>query len=460
MTIPGTLPDDFQPMREYFNSGITIEYDFRKQQLFRLREALQKYEPEIAAALKTDLNKGPEESFASETGLLQAEILFAVKQLRRWMTPKRVGVSLVNMPSSGRIYHDPLGVVLIIAPWNYPVQLLLVPLVGAIAAGNCVVLKPSELAGATEKVLEKLILETFDPAFIRLITGEGKVVVPHTIRNFRFDHIFYTGGYATGKSIYQLAAEQLIPVTLELGGKSPAIVAADANLAIACRRIAIGKFLNAGQTCVAPDYVVVDEKIKEPFISLLKATISDFYEANADPSGYGRIINEARFDKLIALMDDGVIVAGGGHDRGAVTIQPTLLENVNPDAEIMKQEIFGPILPILTYRNSEEALAIVNRNPDPLAFYLFTSDKKIEKWWMQRLRFGGGCINNTIWQLANKRFPFGGIGNSGLGAYHGHFTFKLFSHAKAVMRTPLWPDPAIKYPPFAGKLKWFKLFIK
>jgi aldehyde dehydrogenase (NAD+) len=449
------------PMRTFFESGTTRSYDFRKTQLLQLKRAMLQHEEEIYAALYSDLKKSPEEAYATELGLLLAEINSALRNLKKWMQPKPARTDLVNLPSSSKIYRDPLGVALIISPWNYPLQLLLIPLVGAIAGGNCAVLKPSELAPATASVIEKIITQIFLPEYVCVVQGDGAEIIPSLMQAFRFDHVFYTGSIPVGKIIYQLAAKDLVPVTLELGGKSPAIVESDADIAVAARRIALGKFINAGQTCIAPDYVLVHVSIKNKFVEKLKQTINSFFgERKMESKDYGKIINEKRFDKLVSYLSEGDILFGGQHDKSQLFIEPTIIENSLLYSPLMKEEIFGPVLPVLGFSTTEEALAIVRRNPDPLAFYLFTSDAKKEKAWIGSVPFGGGCINNTAWHFTNHHIPFGGIGSSGIGAYHGKSTFDTFTHAKPVMKTPRWFDPSLKYPPFKGKLKIFKWFIK
>ena len=453
--------EDLQPLRRYFQSGITRPYAWRRQQLLLLRQAVLQHESEIATALYADLKKSPEEAYGTETGLVLAEISTVLKNLRSWMRPERVRTNLVNLPSRSRIYRDPLGTVLIIAPWNYPLQLVLLPLVGAIAGGNNAVVKPSELAPATEALLEKILGGIFPPDFVRVVKGDGAEVVPALLRGFRFDHVFFTGSISVGRSVCQLAAEQLVPVTLELGGKSPAVVEADADIRTTARRIVFGKFTNAGQTCIAPDYVLVDAAIKDRLLEEMQLAIRSFYgEKTEESADYGRIINEKRFDKLVSYLAQGRIVTGGRTDRSQKFIEPTILDEVSPQQPLMKEEIFGPILPVIGFRNPEEALAIIQENPNPLAFYLFTKDADKEEYWMGRVAFGGGCVNNTEWHFANHHLPFGGIGQSGIGAYHGKHSYQTFTHAKPVMRTPTFIDPSIKYPPFKGKMKWFKLFLK
>jgi aldehyde dehydrogenase (NAD+) len=452
--------NDLSAMRSYYESGITKTYTFRKKQLQLLKEAVLKYEREIYNALYSDLKKSPEESYATESGLILADINVALNKLHKWMKPKRAGVDFVNLPSYGKIYRDPLGVVLIIAPWNYPLQLLFIPMIGAIAGGNCVMLKPSEFAPATAALAEKIIHEIFPKQYVQIVLGDGAELIPAMMQSFRFDHIFYTGSIPVGREIYKLAAKDIIPVTLELGGKSPCVIEADADIPSAARRIALGKFANAGQTCIAPDYVLVHRAVKEKFMLQFRETIDNFFGDNPEKSySYGKIINQKRFEKLTSYLTQGDITIGGQTDKENLFIAPAVVENVSLDWQIMQEEIFGPVLPLLVFETSDEAFAIIQKNPNPLAFYLFTSNSNTEKEWIDRVAFGGGCINNTIWHFANHRFPFGGIGSSGIGAYHGKHSFDTFTHAKSVMKTPTWFDPAIKYPPFNNKLKWFKKFI-
>jgi aldehyde dehydrogenase (NAD+) len=367
----------------------------------------------------------------------------------------------LNLPGKSYVIHEPLGVVLIIGPWNYPLQLLLTPLVGAIAAGNCMVLKPSEFAPATTSVIKKIVDDVFPPDYVLLVEGEGHVVIPELMNNFRFGHVFYTGNTQVGKIIYQMAAQQLVPVTLELGGKSPCIIEPDANLTIAARRIALTKFSNAGQMCVAPDYILVHDSIKNEFVFKLKEAIESFYNAEDIRNDYyGKIVNEKHFNRLVTYLSEGTILYGGAYDASSLFIQPSLLTDVSLESKVMQEEIFGPVLPILTWKNDEEVYRIIERNKDPLALYIFTtSDAKADKW-IKTISFGGGCINNASWHLTNHNLPFGGRGNSGIGAYHGQYSFDTFSHKKSIMKTAVWFDPAIKYPPFKGKLKWFKKIIK
>jgi aldehyde dehydrogenase (NAD+) len=448
-------------MRRFVESGSTRSLLFRKQQLEKLRDAILKYEEDIYKALYQDLHKSREESYATEIGMVLAEIRVTLKNLHKWVGPSPVRTNLLNFPSRSAVIRDPLGVVLIIAPWNYPIQLLLVPLVGAIAGGNTVMLKPSELAPACSALMETMISEIFYSRHVAICGGDGAKVIPPMMCEFRFDHVFFTGSTAVGKVIYQLAAPKLVPVTLELGGKNPAVVEKDADLGTAARRIALGKFLNAGQTCAAPDYLLVHSSVREAFLDKLRECLEEFFGPDpAESRSYGRIINERRFQKLVGYLDEGKVILGGGHSKKDRYIAPTVLEGVSPESTMMRDEIFGPILPVFGFNDMLEAREIIDRNPAPLSFYLFTRNSAVEKLWLESIPFGGGCVNNALWQLSNPHLPFGGIGTSGMGAYHGKYSFDVFTHAKSVMKTPTWFDPAIKYPPFEGKLRWFKRMIR
>lgn len=450
-----------EALRNYFSGGETLTYQFRRNQLKKLKESILTHEQDLYEALYTDLKKSKEEVWVTETGMVISEINEALKHLKHWMAEERVKTNLLNLPSSSHIIKEPLGVVLIIGPWNYPFQLLINPLIGAIAAGNCVVLKPSEFSPATTAIMKKIIEEVFPKEYILYAEGDGATVVPEMMNNFRFDHVFYTGSTAVGKIIYKMAAEKLVPVTLELGGKSPCVIESDANISIAAKRIALTKFSNAGQMCVAPDYVLVHHSKKEELISQLKKYIQQFYSTNASESyNYGKIINEKQFDRITAYLENGKIIYGGKTNRELLYIEPTLLEEILPASPVMKDEIFGPVLPVIGFETMDEALKIIEQNKNPLAFYLFTSSSAKEKSWIKNVPFGGGCINNASWHLTNHHLPFGGRGFSGTGQYHGRFSFETFSHKKAVMKTPTWFDPAIKYPPFRGKLKLFKWVIR
>ncbi len=450
-----------EKMRRYFSTGITKPFIFRKEQLKKLKASILGHEQDLYDALHADLKKSPEETWVTETGMVIAELNAAIKHLHHWMEPERVSTNLLNIPSGSRILREPLGVVLIIGPWNYPFQLLINPLTGAIAAGNCVVLKPSELAPATDAVMKKIIEEIFPPEYILYVQGDGASVIPDMMNNFSFDHVFYTGSTAVGKIIYKMAAERLVPVTLELGGKSPCVVESDANIKVAARRIAMTKFSNAGQMCVAPDYLLVHTSIKEELVKAMKETIKQFFTNKPEESyNYGKIINEKQYTRISGYLQQGTIAFGGRTDKDKLFIEPTLLTDVSVDAGVMQEEIFGPILPIIPFTTLEEAKNIIANHPNPLAFYIYTSSSKKEKEWLEAVPAGGCCVNNSSWHLTNHNLPFGGRGFSGTGSYHGKYSFDTFSHKKAVMKTPTWFDPSIKYPPFKGKLKLFKWVIR
>ncbi len=450
-----------QAIQNYFKSGVTKPYVFRREQLKKLKAAILHYEQELHNALYTDLKKSPEESWVTEIGFVISEINAALKNLNRWMQPERVQTNLINKPSSSFIMHEPLGVVLIIAPWNYPLQLLFTPLVGALAAGNCVVMKPGEYVPATSAVMRKIIEHTFSEQYVLYIEGDGAIIVPDMMNSFTFDHVFFTGSTQTGKIIYEMAAKRLMPVTLELGGKSPCIIESDANIKVAARRLAMTKFSNAGQMCVAPDYLLAHNSVKDQFVSELKKCITKFFSENPeDGYTYGKIINKKHFKRLLAFLSEGKIVYGGRFNPATLYIEPTIIENVFLDSPLMREEIFGPILPVITFNTKEEALKIIEENKNPLAFYLFTESKSKEHFWLNNVSFGGGCINNAGWHLTNHYLPFGGRGFSGTGHYHGKYSFDTFSHKKSVMKTPTWFDPDIKYPPFKGKLKLFKWLLR
>jgi aldehyde dehydrogenase (NAD+) len=458
---PDVMQKKLQQLRAFYESGATRTLAWRKQQLRLLKNAILKYEQPLYDALYSDLKRSAEESWVTELGVAIAEINFALRNLSFWMQREKVKTNLVNLPSSSYVIREPLGVVLIISPWNYPLQLLFTPLIGAIAAGNCVVLKPSELAPATAKLMGEIVKEIFADEYVLYVEGDGAQVVPALMNGFRFNHVFYTGSTAVGKSIYQMAAAQLVPVTLELGGKSPCVVERDANIEVAARRIAVTKFSNAGQMCIAPDYVLVHATKKDELIAALKKAILSFYTNEPATSyNYGKIINEKQFQRLTSYLNEGNIIHGGHHNISGLYIEPTIIENVPPEAPLMKEEIFGPILPVLTFNTLEEAKEIIQNNPDPLAFYIYTADSVREKEWLQAIPFGGGCVNNSSWHFTNHHLPFGGRGNSGIGKYHGKYSFDLFSNAKAIMKTPAWFDPAIKYPPFKGRLWLFKWIIR
>ena len=449
-----------EALRQYFQSGATQPFTFRLSQLKRLKQLVLDNEQALYKALHADLKKTDEDAWATEVGFFLSELNYTIEHLKGWMQPKSVPTNLVNMPSSSFTIQEPLGVVCIIAPWNYPFQLLFTPLIGAIAGGNCAVLKPSEFAPATAAVMRRIIGDLFPENYILYIEGDGAQVLPPLLTENRFDHIFYTGSTMVGKIIYKLAAEQLVPVTLELGGKSPAVICDDANLRVAARRLANPKFSNCGQMCIAPDYILVPHHLRDALIKELMIAIQKFYGAEAESSEhYGKIINDKQWLRLTSYLGDGEIVYGGKSNREKLFIEPTIMVGVQPDAKIMQEEIFGPILPILTYTNKEDALAIIQKNPNPLAFYVFTENQADENYWLTNVPSGGACVNNATMHITNHELPFGGRGYSGTGGYHGKLSFDTFTHTKSVLKTPTWIDPSFKYPPYKGKAWLLKRLI-
>ena len=447
-------------LKDYFSTGATQTYAFRLLQLERLKKAVMDSEKILYEALYADLKKTDEDAWATEIGFFLSELNYTIKHLQEWMEPKSVATNLVNMPSTSYTIQEPLGVVCIIAPWNYPFQLLFTPLIGAIAGGNCAVLKPSEFAPATAKVMAKIIADLFPNNYMLYLEGDGATVLPPLLTDNRFDHIFYTGSTAVGKIIYKYAAEKLVPVTLELGGKSPAVITADANLRVAARRLANPKFSNCGQMCIAPDYILVPTDLKDKLIKELIIAIQSFYGVDAEASEhYGKIINDKQWLRITSYLSEGEIVYGGKSNREKLFIEPTIMTGVHADAKIMQDEIFGPILPILTYTSKEEALAIIHKNPNPLAFYVFTENKTDEQYWLTNVPSGGACVNNATMHITNHDLPFGGRGYSGTGGYHGKLSFDTFTHTKSVLKTPTWIDPGFKYPPYKGKAWLLKRLI-
>jgi len=448
------IKDLVHQQRQFFNTGRTKDITFRVNQLKALKQAIVAHKAAILAALAADLHKPEFEAYAFEIGAMR-EIDHALRHLKSWVKPRRVATSPDFFPAGAQVISEPLGVVLIIAPWNYPFQLMVSPLVGAIAAGNCVLIKPSELAPHTSRVMADLVAQTFDPAYITVV--EGGVETSQEILAERFDHIFFTGGTAIGKIVMAAAAAHLTPVTLELGGKSPCIVDASVPIEMTAKRIVWGKFVNAGQTCIAPDYLLVDRRIKPALMSAIQATLREFYgEDPAQSPDYARIIHSRHFSRLTALLNSGKIVVGGVTDPDDRYIAPTVLDRVSPDAPVMQEEIFGPILPVLEYEQLSEAITFVNERPKPLALYFFSTDKLAQAQVLRETTSGGVCINDTIMQVAVAELPFGGVGDSGMGSYHGKNSFDTFSHHKSVLRRSFWLDAKWRYAPYVGKLEFLK----
>jgi aldehyde dehydrogenase (NAD+) len=447
-------------LRGSYESGRTRPLSYRQAQLEGLARFLKEREHDIEQALHQDMGRPAFEVYPAEIAMIVAEIALARKKLARWTKPERVPTTMACQPGRSYIYREPLGVVLIIGPWNYPLQLLLLPLVGALAAGNCAVLKPSELAPATGDLIAGSLPQYLDPAGVQIVQG-GPAETAALLAE-RFDYIFYTGGETVGRIVMQAAAKHLTPVTLELGGKCPCIVDRHTDLDVAARRIVWGKFYNAGQTCVAPDYVLAHKDIEAPLLERLKHTLQDFF--GDDPhSGrdYGRIINDRHYERLMKLLEgSGEIVTGGTGIRAEKYIAPTILTDVPSDAPVMKSEIFGPILPVLKVQDVDHAIAIVSAGPKPLALYLFSDDPAVQAKVLARTTSGGVTVNHTLMHLVNHSLPFGGVGSSGMGSYHGQASFETFSHKKSVLVKRTWLDPWFFYPPYnEAKKKWVRRII-
>lgn len=444
-----------QQQREYFRTNQTKLVDFRLAQLKMLRQVVLDHQDAIMDALHADLHKPKFEAYFAEIRLVKEEIDYALKHLRSWVKPQTVATPLPMLPGRSTIYAEPLGVILIMAPWNYPFQLLFSPLVAAIAAGNCALLKPSEIAPQTSHVAAEIIQKTFDPAYVAVV--EGGVEVSQALLKEKFDHIFFTGGTAIGKIVMQAAAQHLTPVTLELGGKSPCIVDADIHVNYTAKRIAWGKLMNAGQTCVAPDYLLVDRRIKPAFLNAIQAAIHELY--GEDPSqspDYSRIATAKHFDRLTELLNSGKIVVGGETKPDERYIAPTVLDQVSWHDPVMQEEIFGPILPVLEYEEIGEAIDQINARPKPLALYLFSRNKQLQQRILQETSSGGVSLNDTIMQSAFTTLPFGGVGDSGIGKYHGKAGFDIFSHYKGVYAKPFWLDLPFRYAPYKNKMEKLK----
>lgn len=442
----------FQAQRAFFRQGHTRSVLFRKTQLQNLQRLLRENEEDLMAALAKDFRKPGFEAYTSEIGVLYKELNLALAKLNAWTRPKSVKTPITLWPSKSRVYYEPKGNVLIIAPWNYPIQLLLAPAIAALAAGNTALLKPAEQTPHTAELLAELVSRYFPREVLYVALGEGHSLVPYLFAHCPFDHVFFTGSTAVGRKIAAMAAPQLIPVTLELGGKSPALIDESAHLNSTVRRLAFGKWLNAGQTCVAPDYVLVQESRKEAFLRAMQSTLQRFYPQGAlGSTSYASIIHQDRFDTLVGYLDQGKVHYGGDYDAKNLRIAPTLLEPEHLEAPVMQEEIFGPILPVLPYRNLDEALHFLAGRAQPLAAYIFSRNEAHIERFVRQLSFGGGAVNNAVLHLANAHLPFGGIGESGYGDYHGRFGFETFSHRKAVMRTATWFDLPQKFPPYKAK---------
>ncbi|HAR4783267.1 TPA: aldehyde dehydrogenase [Staphylococcus aureus] len=455
------IEQKFYDSKAFFNTQQTKDISFRKEQLKKLSKAIKSYESDILEALYTDLGKNKVEAYATEIGITLKSIKNARKELKNWTKTKNVDTPLYLFPTKSYIKKEPYGTVLIIAPFNYPFQLVFEPLIGAIAAGNTAIIKPSELTPNVARVIKRLINETFDANYIEVI--EGGIEETQTLIHLPFDYVFFTGSENVGKIVYQAASENLVPVTLEMGGKSPVIVDETANIKVASERICFGKFTNAGQTCVAPDYILVHESVKDDLITALSKTLREFYGQNIQQSpDYGRIVNLKHYHRLTSLLNSAQmnIVFGSHSDEDERYIEPTLLDHVTNDSAIMQEEIFGPILPILTYQSLDEAIAFIHQRPKPLSLYLFSEDENATQRVINELSFGGGAINDTLMHLANPKLPFGGVGASGMGRYHGKYSFDTFTHEKSYIFKSTRLESGVHLPPYKGKFKYIKAFFK
>ncbi len=445
-------------MRDFFQTGTTLSVAWRKQQLKALRLSISEHESAILKALYDDLGKSDFEGYATELGIVYSEIDQHLKHLDAWSRPKRVRSTMLSFPSRSYIVTQPLGVVLIMSPWNYPFQLAIAPLVAALAAGNCAIVKPSRYSSHTSSIIAEILAKVFPSDYVTSFEGGSEMNT--ALLNYRFDHIFFTGSPTVGKIVMQKAADFLTPVTLELGGKSPAIIDEGTNLKLAAKSIAWGKCLNAGQTCIAPDYVLVKKELEEHFIEELIAAIQGMYGTNPlNNSEFPKIINQKHFTRLAGLLEGGTLAYGGQLDPKLLKIAPTILSSPDLASPLMTDEIFGPILPIITYDTFEEAFAFVQKREHPLALYFFGSNKQHEKQVVHSLLYGGGCINDTVLHLSNPHLPFGGVGASGMGSYHAKDGFLTFSHRKSILKKYTFLDIPLRYAPFKGKFSLLKRFM-
>lgn len=445
--------------KQFFHTNGTKSLSFRKENLRKLRLMIQTHEQEFIQALKEDLNKPEFEAYATEIGFVLAEIRHTLKHLDSWAKPRKVKTPVTHVGSSSYIYPEPYGVALIISPWNYPFQLVLSPLIGAMAAGNCAVLKPSEFTPHTSQLLERLVKEYFPEEYIYVV--QGTVEETQALLKEKFDYIFFTGSTAVGKIIMKAAAEHLTPVTLELGGKSPCIVHEDAHLKLTAKRIVWGKYLNAGQTCIAPDYLLVHRSMKDQLLQEMKSYIHEFYgDRVLDDDHFPHIVSDHHFERLQAMLNHVQIVHGGGTDQRKRLIEPTIVDHVSWEDPLMEEEIFGPVLPIVEYENLPEMIEKVKQRPKPLALYLFATDQQVQQKILNAISFGGGCINDTIYHIASPHLPFGGVGESGKGSYHGKSSFETFSHEKSVLKQTTSFDLPFRYPQTKHALQKIKWFLK
>lgn len=442
--------------RIFFRKGNTVPVAYRKAALRRLKKAVEKNRDKISAAMYADLGKSDMEASMCEIDLTLAELSYTLKHMDEWNREKKVHTNLANFHAKSFTIQEPYGVVLIMAPWNYPFLLCMEPLIGAIAAGNCCIVKPSAYAPATSNAVAELVKEVFAKGHVAVV--EGGRAENQALLDQRFDYIFFTGSVAVGKLVMEKAAQNLTPVSLELGGKSPCIIDKTADLKTAAKRLAFGKYLNCGQTCVAPDYLLIDESVKKEFLDLFLKAVRKMYGDN--PLGnadYGNIVNRKHYERILGLIDRSKLIYGGKSDPETLQIEPTVLDRVTPEDAVMGEEIFGPVLPVLTFKDIREAERFVREREKPLALYLFTSNRKTERRFLKYVSFGGGCINDTIIHLATSEMGFGGVGHSGMGSYHGRKSFETFSHEKSIVKKYTWLDLPVRYQPY---LPWKRKLLK
>ena len=450
-----TVAEILHKQRNYFDQGNTRPISFRLKQLKTLKQAVLDNEKKISAALWADMRKSEFEAYTTEIECVLCETSGHIRNFASWTRPEKVPTPLIHFPASSYIYSEPFGVALIIAPWNYPFHLSLLPLVGAISAGNCAILKPSEIAPHTSTAIANMVRGNFDPSFIAVVEGDAKT--SQTLLAQKFDYVFFTGGSNIAKIVMEACARNLTPVTFELGGKSPCIVDKDINVEYTAKRIVWGKFLNAGQTCVAPDYLLVHQDMKTQLIEWMGKYVEQFYGKDPHSSpDYSRIVNEIHFNRILGLLKEGNIILGGDSNKDELYIAPTIIDNVSLEHKVMQEEIFGPVLPVMSYDDLTQAISLVNRLPKPLSLYFFSRDKKNQDRIQRETTSGGLCINDTIAQLVTSYLPFGGVGTSGFGNYHGKYSFNTFSHNKGVLKRSFLFDLKVRYPPYGGRLRLLK----
>ncbi len=442
------IEDVVKQQRAFFERKETFDVNYRIRYLKKLKETILEYQQDIYQALKEDLGKSVSESYMCEVGLTLSELSYQIKHIKKWNRPKRHRTDLANFHGKSYSVYEPYGVVLVMAPWNYPFMLTMEPVIGAVAAGNCVVAKPSAYSPATSAIIKKILEKVFEEEYVTVVEG-GRAENTELLEQ-KFDYIFFTGGVTVGRLVMEKASRHLTPVSLELGGKSPCVIDKTANLKLAAKRLAFGKYLNLGQTCVAPDYLLIDQEIKDEFLKIFIDTVKKMYgDSPLDNKDYGKMINEKHYTRVMGFIDREKVVLGGQGREDELRIEPTILDHVAAEDAVMQEEIFGPILPVLTYAKLEEAVKFIEERPHPLALYIFSNDKKVQKYFTEKLAFGGGCINDTVLHLATSRMGFGGVGNSGMGAYHGIQSFRTFTHEKSILKKYNWIDMPMRYQPYS-----------